>query len=105
LSGHVGLPEFEKERHAAQSFVVLLPTETNRANLMRDLLKMGVETGTGTIAIPLTDVYREKYDLRPRDFPNLCSVAGRALSLPLHGNMSVQDAEFVSSALLTCLSL
>jgi perosamine synthetase len=105
LVGHVDLPRFDSERHAAQAFVVLLPHGVDRPKLMQDLYRKGIETGTGTVAIPFTDAYRGKYGFQLEDFPNLATVASRALSLPLHSNMSSEDARFVGSTLLSCLSI
>lgn len=104
LQGHVELPEFDADRHVGQAFVVRLPGEIDRAKVMAALHQNGVETGTGTVAIPFTDVYVGKYGFATEDFPNLAGIMGRTLALPIHAGMSIRDAEFVASTLIETLT-
>ena len=104
LKGHVELPEFDGDRHVGQAFVVRLPGHVDRQKVMRILDQNGVETGTGTVAIPFTDVYVGKYGFATEDFPNLASIMGRTLALPIHAGMSTGDAEFVASTLIESLN-
>ena len=104
LQGHVGLPEFHPDRHAGQAFVVRLPEGFDRQEIMKAMHANGVETGTGTVAIPFTDVYTGKYGFTPREFPNLASIMGRTLALPIHAEMSIDEAEFVAATLLQILA-
>jgi dTDP-4-amino-4,6-dideoxygalactose transaminase len=105
LEGVVGLPKFDQERHAAQAFVVLLPENQDRERIRRALADQQIETGIGTIAIPFTEPYRDKYEFQGSDFPSLRKVATRALALPLHSNMSVEEAKLVVTALIEALEL
>ena len=104
LQGHVELPDFDADRHAGQAFVVRLPADVDRQKVMRTLYEKGVETGTGTVAIPFTDVYVGKYDFATEDFPNLAGIMGRTLALPIHAGMSTRDAGFVASTLIETLT-
>ena len=103
LEGEVGLPAFDTVRHAAQSFVIRLPPSVDRSSLIEDLREQGIEVGSGTIAIPFTTAYRQKYGYELEDFPVLSEVAEDALSLPLHTRLSDQDIERVATTLLDAL--
>ena len=104
LQGHVGMPEFHPDRHAGQAFVVRLPEGTDRQEVMNAMHADGVETGTGTVAIPFTDVYMGKYGFITQQFPNLANIMGRTLALPIHAQMSIKDAEFVAATLVQTLA-
>jgi perosamine synthetase len=104
LRGYVELPEFDPERHTGQAFVVLIPEGLDRDDIVNALMVDGVETGTGTIAIPFAEVYRRKYGFKTDDFPQLASIVDRTLALPIHAAMSMTDAESVASALIHALS-
>jgi dTDP-4-amino-4,6-dideoxygalactose transaminase len=100
LEGEVQLPAYDAQRHAAQSFVVRLPPEVERASLIRELRDQGIEVGTGTVPIPYTTAYARKYGYRDDDFPVLSQVARDAVSLPLHTRLSDDDVERVALTLL-----
>jgi dTDP-4-amino-4,6-dideoxygalactose transaminase len=104
LQGLVGLPAIDDERHAGQSFVVVLPAHVNRADLMAKLLTRGIETGTGTIAIPFAAPYRLKYGFADDDFPRLAEIHESVLALPLHTNLSLDELEYISSTLVELLA-
>lgn len=105
LAGVVGLPVFDSKRHGGQAFVLLLPKDVNREKVRQSMLGKDVETGLGTIAIPFTKPYVEKYGFRNEDFPNLETVSRRALSLPLHSDMTVDDAKVVAISLLEAIKV
>jgi perosamine synthetase len=104
LQGYVELPEFHPDRHAGQAFVVRLPADCDRSQVMKIMKENGVETGTGTVAIPFTDVYLSKYGFTHEEFPHLASIMDRTLALPIHADMSSDDAEFVARTLIEALS-
>ena len=85
-----------------QSYVVLLPEQfTNkRQEIITTLRKRDVEVNIGTIHMPLTSYFREKYALQQGDFPVTDSIAKRALSLPLYENLSTANQEVVVKNLL-----
>ncbi len=80
-------PYVNKEaRHVYQSYVTLLPAEWSerRAWLISRARELGVELQIGTVHMPLTTFYRERYGFVEGSFPVTDSVAARALSLPLY---------------------
>ena len=71
--------------HVYQSYVALLPADAapRRATIIKEAKEAGVETQVGTIHMPLTTFYREKYGYVEGDFPVTDAVAARAFTLPL----------------------
>lgn len=86
-----------------QSYVTLLPAESERDTIMARLRDHGVETQIGTYHMPLTTFFRERYHHGPGDFPVTDSVARRALTLPLYPGITQEQQEMVVVRLLAAL--
>lgn len=97
------LPEEpEHGRHAWQAFVTYVDPEKApmpRNELMDRLQKRGISTRPGTHAIHLLNFYRERFGLRPNDFPVASTCDAQTMAIPLHNRMSAQDYAHV----VTCL--
>jgi perosamine synthetase len=95
----------EGSRHVYQSYVVLLPSDATprRDDAIAALRQQGIEATIGTYHMPLTTYFRTRYGVRPGDFPVTDDVAGRAVSLPLHQSLRVEEQERVVAALLALL--
>jgi perosamine synthetase len=76
--------------HVYQSYVALLPASAAavRDDLVRRARDAGVETQIGTIHMPMSTFFRNKYGFRQGDFPISDTVAARTLALPLFENLS-----------------
>jgi len=83
--------------HVYQSYVTLLPPEAapRRGELIGRAREAGVELQIGTIHIPLTTYYRRQYHYRAADFPVTDSIAERALTLPLHEHITIEQQRTV----------
>lgn len=92
--------------HGYQSYVTLFrpeaPTLQNvealherRNALMMRLEEMGISTRQGTHAPVLLDVYRDKYGLRPEQFPNAVLADRLSLTLPVATQMTDADLDAV----------
>jgi perosamine synthetase len=83
--------------HVYQSYVTLLPEEAtpHRAEIIRELKEMGIETNIGTWHMPLTAYFRTRYGYRVGDFPASEKVFTHALTLPLYETLSVEEQEQV----------
>jgi dTDP-4-amino-4,6-dideoxygalactose transaminase len=97
----------ERESHTYQAYVVLLPEEAvkHRTTIIASMRESGIEVTVGTYHIPLTTFYRTKYGYRRGLFPVTDSIAERALSLPVHSKLTVDDQERVIRELVHNLSL
>ena len=89
-------------RHVYQSYVVILPAQqaARRQGMIAALKEDGVETTIGTWHMPLTSFFRSKYRYILGDFPVCDTVFARALTLPLHEQLTEQDQNYVVASLL-----
>jgi perosamine synthetase len=91
----------EDSSYVYQSYVVLLPKEVTprRSEIIETLREKGIETTIGTYHIPLTTYFRKLGGFRRGDFPATDNVASRAMTLPLHEVLSLDQQEFIVSSL------
>lgn len=83
--------------HVYQSYVTLLPEEIapRRAEIIRDLKEMGIETNIGTWHMPLTTYFRTRYGYCAGNFPISDSVFKRTLTLPLYESLTGDEQQIV----------
>jgi dTDP-4-amino-4,6-dideoxygalactose transaminase len=97
--------------HGYQAYVCLFRPETPSASnigrlhvrrnaLMARLEERGIATRQGTHAAALQLFYREKYGLRPEDFPIAHAADRLTLALPLYPQMTDDDQDYVIEHLL-----
>lgn len=100
-------------RHGYQAYVGLFrpeaPTVANverlhrqRNALMDRLEAAGIATRPGTHAVHLLGLYRDKYGLRPEDFPNAYLADRLTLALPLYAQMTDEEQAYVVTHLADC---
>ncbi len=90
-------------RHIYQSYVVLLPAEqaARRPAIIAALKESGIEATIGTWHMPLATHFRTKYGFRAGQFPITDAVFARALTLPLHEQLTHEEQKSVVSKLLS----
>lgn len=88
-------------RHARHLYAVLVRADApkNRDKVARELRARNVGTSVHFNGIHLHRYYRERYRLRPVEFPNSTDWSARTLTLPLHTGMSEDDVDYVCAAL------
>lgn len=97
------LPEEpDNGRHGWQSFVtyvdpILAPKTRNE--IMEKLQDMGISTRPGTHAVHMLSVYKEKFGLKPNDFPGARDCDANTMAIPLHNKMVKEDYAYVVNAL------
>jgi dTDP-4-amino-4,6-dideoxygalactose transaminase len=102
-------PPLPKEReHAFQAYVCrLTPPDddeatlahwyTRRNRLMQRLFEAGVATRPGTHAPHMLGYYRDKYKIRPADYPQSWRADWLSLALPLYAGLTPGEQELVCS--------
>lgn len=92
--------------HTFQSYVTLLPPEAapRRAELIRAARERGVEIQVGTIHMPLTTYFRQRYGCKPGDFPVTDDISSRALTLPLYEGIAHEEQRTVVRTVLDLLT-
>jgi perosamine synthetase len=88
-----------------QAYVALLPPQAvgRRDEVVRRLGEAGVQATIGTWHIPLTRYNREKYGYKPGDFPETDGIFARAVTLPLHHQLTEEDQRHVVRSLISAL--
>jgi perosamine synthetase len=92
--------------HSYQSYPCLFnpepitPESIPRINQARNdwmdrLQKAGISTRPATHAVHMLTFYKEKYSLKPGDFPNAWAANDCSISLPLFHGMTVAEQDFV----------
>lgn len=71
-----------------------------RNEWMETLQQNGISTRPATHAVHMLAYYRDKYGLRPVDFPNAWAANDCSISLPLFHGMSESDQDFVIDKVL-----
>jgi perosamine synthetase len=94
--------EPENGRHGWQSFVtyvdpILAPIPRN--DIMEKLQDMGISTRPGTHAVHMLSIYRDRFGLKPNDFPGARECDANTMAIPLHNQMVKEDYEYVVNAL------
>ena len=84
-------------------FVVQLPREPDRAEVVRALAARGVQSKPYLPAIHLMSFYRERFGHRPGEFPVCEDVAARSLALPFFPEMSEGQVARVAEAMRAAL--
>lgn len=88
--------------HGWQAYVTVVDTQKapyGRNKIMEILQEKGIATRPGTHAIHMLKVYAQKYGLNPQDFPEAQFCNDNSMAIPLHNKMTVDDYDYVISAL------
>jgi perosamine synthetase len=95
----------EARAHVYQSYVVLLPSEvaTRRSEIIAAMREHGIETTIGTYHMPLTTFFKSYGRYERGHFPVTDDVAARAMTLPLHGRLTIEMQAHVADTLLSLL--
>jgi dTDP-4-amino-4,6-dideoxygalactose transaminase len=87
--------------HARHLYQVLVEPDSHltRDELLDALTRQRIGAGVHYRGVHLHPYYRDRYGLRPADFPDATAISERTLSLPLSPSLSEQDQEDVAAAL------
>jgi perosamine synthetase len=97
--------------HGYQSYPCLfMPNEMSQSSIeeinakrnlwMDDLQKAGISTRPATHAVHMLSFFKEKYNLKPADFPNAYAADQCSISLPLFHGMKIEEQSFVIEKVL-----
>lgn len=77
--------------------------DVDRDELIERLIERGIGTGVHYRAVHLHPYYRDRYELRPEDFPRATEASNTTVSLPLAGGLSDAEQARVIRALRSVL--
>ena len=84
--------------HAWQAYVCYVDPDSApvpRNEIMEILQVKGISTRPGTHAVHLLGYYRERFGLKPNDYPGARDCDACTMAIPLHNRMTVDDYEYV----------
>jgi perosamine synthetase len=91
-------------KHGWQSYVTLVDEKRSpfkRNEIMEKLQEKGISTRPGTHAVHMLGYYRDRYGLKPEDFPGARIANDCSMAIPLHNRMTAEDYAYVVEALRT----
>jgi dTDP-4-amino-4,6-dideoxygalactose transaminase len=94
-------PEEEGTRHARHLYTLLIDVDrlgVGRDEVQAALHDQRIGTGIHYRALHLHRYYRERWDLKPEDYPNAAWISDRTISLPLSPKLSDADVDDVVEA-------
>ena len=89
-------------QHAWQAYVCYVdPQKAPKArNCIMDLLKKkGIATRPGTHAVHMLSFYKDKYNIKPTDFPGAKACDENTMAIPLHNRMTKADYDYIISTI------
>jgi perosamine synthetase len=92
----------EGSRHGWQAYVTHVDPKKApmpRNEIMQILQDQGVSTRPGTHAVHMLAYYRDRYGIKPSDFPGAQDCNDNTMAIPLHNRMSEEDYRYVVQAL------
>lgn len=92
--------------HAWHLYIILLELEQlsiGRDRFIEELASEGIGTSVHFIPLHLHPYWRDRYQLRPEDFPVALDTYRRCVSLPIYPRMSDEDVERVIETVRTVL--
>jgi perosamine synthetase len=94
------------EGHSYQSYVIRLRMggRARRNQIMAQLAGRNIQTRPGTHAVHRLGYYRNKYGLRPEQFPIAARCEDTTITLPIFPNMRGSDQDQVTQAIIEALT-
>ncbi|WP_435641543.1 DegT/DnrJ/EryC1/StrS family aminotransferase [Micavibrio aeruginosavorus] len=89
-------------RHGWQAYVTYVDATKAprpRNDIMQHLMDMGIATRPGTHAVHMLGYYRDRFDLKPTDFPGAQDCNDNTMAIPLHNRMTEEDYHYVVETL------
>ncbi|HWY37412.1 MAG TPA: DegT/DnrJ/EryC1/StrS family aminotransferase, partial [Bacteroidia bacterium] len=97
------LPKYDAVyKHGWQSYVTYVIPEKapmSRNDMMEVLQQKGISTRPGTHAVHMLTFYKEKYGIKPGDFPGAQAANDHSMAIPLHNRMVAEDYAYIVEAL------
>lgn len=85
-------------QHAWQAFVTYVDPDhapMPRNDIMERLQAQGIATRPGTHAVHMLGYYRERFGLKPADYPGAQDCDANTMAIPLHNRMNEEDYAYV----------
>lgn len=101
--GWLQTPDVTREyEHGWQAYVCYVDeacAPMRRNQLMEVLQIQGISTRPGTHAVHMLGYYKDRFGIKPEDFPGAWQCDQYTLALPLHNRMTAEDYDYIVAAL------
>jgi len=67
--------------------------------MMEKLQSQGISTRPGTHAVHMLGYYKDRFGIKPEDYPNARNCDRWSMAIPLHNRMSEEDYQCIVGAL------
>lgn len=96
-------PEYGADfKHGWQSYVLFvdeIKSPLKRNDLMEYLQQQGISTRPGTHAVHMLGFYKNRFNIKPEDYPGAFAANEYSMSIPLHNRMVKEDYEYIVNIL------
>ena len=92
-------PDYDHGWQAYVCYVDETRSPLPRNQLMEALQALGISTRPGTHAVHMLGYYKDRFELKPEDFPGAWNCDRYTLALPLHNRMTAADYDYIVAAL------
>lgn len=89
--------EEENNKAVYQLFTILLPTETIRDAVQKELAKAHIMSKPYFPPVHLKTIYKNKYDYKEGDLPQTEALSKRVLSLPFYPDITIEEIKEVTT--------
>lgn len=89
-------------RHGWQAYVTYVDASKAprpRNDIMQYLMDAGIATRPGTHAVHMLGYYRDRFNLKPENFPGAQDCNDNTMAIPLHNRMTEEDYHYVVATL------
>lgn len=86
-----------------QSYVILVPPDVERDQVIRFMAEHDIQTTIGTYHMPMTTYFRTRYGYEVGDFPVTDDIFARSITLPLHEFLTEDEQKQVVKKLCAAL--
>lgn len=104
LDGVSSVPASRHDGSADHMIVAVLAPELPRDRIVDVLANQGISTGLHYAPLHHLSWFRAHATLAPGGLPVCDEIAGRALTLPLHGSLQLEEIDVVCDALATAIA-
>ncbi|MEL6673496.1 MAG: DegT/DnrJ/EryC1/StrS aminotransferase family protein [Bacteroidota bacterium] len=105
ISFSAQIDEIESSRHLFPILVDESMLTIDRNEFIKELGARKVGTSVHYIPLHIQPYYRDRFDLKPEDYPNAYSIYSRLISMPLHPLMNDEDVAYAIEAVKDIVSL
>jgi len=100
----ISLPN-NSEGHSWQTFMIILPEDVNRSEVINKLKLLGIETNLGAQALHMLTYFKDKYGINENSLPRARKAFLHGLALPMGNHLKEEDISIICKHLINLIKL